>query len=233
MIRLVFRGTARAVAAIAFVASLASAQDARLVARFDARTVAAVTRVVDSARTRSLPTEPLVQKALQGAAKRAPSERVVAAVRELLGELAIARASLGAHSTEPELVAGAGALHAGVPGPILTRIRAARGARSVTVALATLADLIARGVPVQGAVNAVLALASRGAADAELLAFSTQVGRDIAAGAPPAVAVRVRSVSGAGAAAGGARPAPPVRPGNPTPPAGGGRPAGQVPPGPP
>ena len=229
MTSLVCGGLAIALVAIAVVTPPASAQDARLASRLDARTVTAVTRVVDSARARSLPTEPLVRKALQGAAKNAPSERVVAAVRELLGELSIARSSLGARSTEAELVAGAGALHAGIPAATLTRIRAVRGTQSATVAVGTLADLVARGVPVEGAVNAILTLAGRGAADADFVAFSNQVGRDIAAGAPPAVAARVRS---AGAGASGARPATvPGRPDNAAPRAGGRRPAGQVPPG--
>lgn len=234
MIRQLCRGAAIATALLACAALGASAQDPRLASRLDARTAAAMTRVLDSARARSLPTEPLVQKALQGAAKRAPSERVLAAARELLDELALARASLGARSTEAELVAGAGALHAGVAGATLARIRAARGDQSVTVALATLADLIARGVPVQSAVDAVLLLTMRRAADTDFLAFSGQVGRDIAAGAPPAVAARVRSVSAGAVGGRGAKPmAVPGPPGNvapPTPPSGR-RPAAGAPPG--
>jgi hypothetical protein len=221
------RNLVLSLATLVCAASLGLAQDARLTSRLDARTATAVARVVDSARAGALPTEPLVQKALQGAAKRAPSERVLSAVRELLGELASARAALGARSTEAELVAGAGALHAGIPAETLARIRAARGSQSVTVALGTLTDLVARGVPAQGAVTAILALVGRGAADADLLAFGAQVGRDIAAGAPPAVAARVRAGSGAS----GARPA--TAPGRPvtTPPSAGGRPPERAPPG--
>lgn len=97
----------------------------------------------------------------------------------------------------------------------------------MTVALGTLADLVARGVPVDGAVSAIVALASRGAPDADFVTFSNQVGRDIAAGAPPAVAARVRAAG----ASSGARPATvPGRPDN-APRGGGRRPAGQVPPG--
>lgn len=222
MIRLLFRSLALATVLTAVAAFAASAQDARLSARLDTRTAAAVTRVVDSARARSLPTEPLVQKALQGAAKRAPSERVLAAVRELLGELTIARSALGARSTEAELVAGAGALHAGIPAEALARIRELRGGQSVTVAAGTLADLVARGVPVDGAISAVTALVERRAGDADVIAFSNQVGRDIAAGAPPAVAARVRS------RAPGARPATvPGRPDNATSRGRGRRPSGE------
>ena len=227
MIRTLGRSLGISAILVACAALAAGAQDARLSARLDARTAAAVTRVLDSARARSLPTEPLVHKALQGAAKRAPAERVVAAVRELMGELTVARSALGARSTEAELVAGAGALHAGVPAATLTRVRDLRGREPVTVALGTLADLVARGVPVDGAVSAIVALASRGARDADFVTFSNQVGRDIAAGAPPAVAARVRAAG----APSGARPATvPGRPDN-APRGGGRRPAGQVPPG--
>jgi hypothetical protein len=226
VIRILFRSLTIATVLTALAAFAASAQDARVAARLDARTAAAVTRVVDSARARSLPTEPLVQKALQGAAKRAASERVLAAVTELLSELTVARAALGQRSTEAELVAGAGALHAGVPAASLSRIRELRGGQSVTVAVGTLADLVARGVPVDGAVGAVLALVERRAADADVIAFSNQVGRDIAAGAPPAVAARVRSRGP------GARPATvPGRPDNAAPRGRGRRPTGQGNPG--
>ncbi len=214
-----------ALAAVVCLSSAAVAQDARLASRLDPRTAAAVARIVDSARARSLPTEPLVQKALQGAAKRAPAERVLGAVQELAGELAIARSSLGSRSSEAELVAGSSALHAGIAPASLARLRAARGNQPVTIAIATLTDLVARGVPVESAVSAILALADRGARDADLVAFGGQVGRDIAAGAPPGVAARAR----AGATgASGARPATvPVRPGNATPQ--GRRPTGQEP----
>ena len=220
------RIVAIAVALSASDARSLRAQDARISARFDARTAAAVTRVVDSARAARLPTEPIIQKALQGAAKRAPSERVVGALRELLRELSVARAALGARSSEPELVAGASALHAGIEPGTLKRVRDARGSHSATVALGTLSDLVARGGPAEAAANAVLALAGRGASDAEFVAFSGQVGRDIAAGAPPAVAVGVRGA----AAAQGARPAA-GRPPTVTPTVGGRRPAPKTPPG--
>jgi hypothetical protein len=219
---MLFRSLTIATVLTALAGFAASAQDTRLSARLDTRTAAAVTRVLDSARARSLPTEPLVQKALQGSAKRASGERVLAAVRELLGELTVARSALGQRSTEAELVAGAGALHAGVPAATLTRIRELRGGQSVTVAVGTLADLVARGVPVDGAVSAVLALVERRVADPDVIAFSNQVGRDIAAGAPPAVAARVRSRGP------GARPATvPGRPDNAAPRGRGRRPTGQ------
>ncbi|MEJ7810624.1 MAG: hypothetical protein WKG32_09480, partial [Gemmatimonadaceae bacterium] len=51
------------------------ASDARLDARLDPRTRASVAAVLDSARAAGLPTEPLVDKALEGASKRADGAR--------------------------------------------------------------------------------------------------------------------------------------------------------------
>ena len=71
------------------------AQDARLDARLDARTRDAVVAVVDSARGAGIPSEPLVQKALEGASKHADGARILTAVRMLARELGDARSALG------------------------------------------------------------------------------------------------------------------------------------------
>ncbi|MDQ3810146.1 MAG: hypothetical protein M3336_07640, partial [Chloroflexota bacterium] len=57
------------------------AQDARLAARLDPATRKAVEVIVDSARAAGLPTEPLIDKALEGASKRASGGRITAAVQ--------------------------------------------------------------------------------------------------------------------------------------------------------
>src|SRR5207249_8636159 len=70
------------------VAGRATAQqgDSRL-ERLDAATRPTVAALVDSARTAMLPTEPLVQRALEGATKRASGDAIVAAVRRLAADL--------------------------------------------------------------------------------------------------------------------------------------------------
>ncbi len=73
----------------------AAAQDARLAERLDTATAASVQRVVDSARDAGLPTEPLVQKALEGSTLGASGDRIVAAVEALHGQLGRARDALG------------------------------------------------------------------------------------------------------------------------------------------
>src|SRR5438874_12700643 len=80
--------------------------DLRL-ARLDSSTRVAVAAVVDSAKRTRLPTEPLVDKALEGAKKGADGGRIVTAVRGLYAELRSARAALGAGATTDEINSGA------------------------------------------------------------------------------------------------------------------------------
>jgi len=171
-------------------ARAASAQDPRLEHRLDSNTLAAVGALMDSARSAGLPVEPLVQRALEGTAKHAEPDRIIAAVRRLAGELGVARASLGRESSPAELDAGASALRAGVRPEDLTLLRQRR-TQSLTVALAALTDLVTGGVPPDSAAAAVLALASR-ARDDQIADFRRAVERDIALGATPAAAAAVR-----------------------------------------
>ncbi len=154
--------------------------------RLDSISRPIVTALVDSARAVALPTEPLVQRALEGATKRATADRIVAAVRRLALDLSHARDALGPMTSPPELSAAAAALRAGAPPATLTELRRVRR-ESLTVPLAVLTDLVASGVPVDSAASAVLALAAR-ARDADLVEFRRAVERDIALGAPPASA---------------------------------------------
>ena len=172
-----------------------AAQDARLNARLDASTRDAVVALIDSARADGIPSEPLVQKALEGASKHADGARILVAVRMLDHELGEARAALGAASSDAEVIAGASALHAGIAPAALTRMRASRAHGSLTVALAVLSDLIARGVPGDTATTVISALTVAGAQDAELLRFQQGVERDIAQGATPSAALGVRAQS--------------------------------------
>ena len=167
-----------------------AAQDLRLERRLDVATREAVAAIVEAARAAGLPVETLVDRALEGAAKRADGPRIVAAVRLLATELAAARDALGPASLPVELEAGAGALRAGVPAADLTLLRQRR-ARPLTVALGALTDLVTSGVPPDSAAAAVLALAAS-AGDDQLLDFRRAVERDIALGAPPAAAAAVR-----------------------------------------
>jgi len=187
-------------AGLAAPAGSAAAQDerpagARLAGRLDAATREAVLALVDSARAAGLPAEPLVDKALEGASKRAPGPRIVLAVRTLAAELGAARQVLGAGAPAAEVAAAAGALHIGVRPEEIGRLRAGRPGQPLTVALGVLSDLVARGVPTDTATMAVTALVDARVADDRLVDFRRDVERDIALGAPPAAAAAGRLMS--------------------------------------
>jgi hypothetical protein len=170
--------------AVAFIAT-AAAQDPRL-ERLDDATRPLIRVVIDSAHAAGLPTEPLVQRALEGATKGALGPLIVSAVQRLATDLGRARAVLGAGTTPPELEAGAAALRAGAGPAVLAQLRRSRR-QTITVPLAVLTDLVASGVPVDSAAAAVLALAA-GTRDADLIDFRRAVERDIALGASPTAA---------------------------------------------
>ena len=208
---------AGALAAVLFATAAAQEpqhlNDPRL-ARLDTAARSLVAVAIDSARAAGLPTEPLVQRALEGATKDAPGTLIVSAVQRLAADLGRARAALGASATSPELEAGAAALRAGAGPAVLAQLRRSRR-QTITVPLAVLADLVASGVPVDSAAAAVLALAAS-ARDADLIDLRRAVERDIALGAAPtaATAAAMAGVFGADAlhVNAGARDARPGRP---------------------
>src|SRR5437899_5412403 len=176
------RTTSTSLLGATLIATAAAAQDQRL-DRLDPGTRPLVAGVLDSARAAGLPTEPPVQRALEGATKGAPGPLIVSAVQRLAADLGRAREALGPGTTPPELEAGAAALRAGAGPAVLAQLRRARR-QTIAVPLAVLTDLVAGGVPVDSAAAAVLALAPR-ARDADLVEFRRAVERDIALGAPP------------------------------------------------
>lgn len=197
-------------AAIVVAGRTAAQQTDPRLERLDAATRAAVAALVDSARRALLPTEPLVQRALEGATKHASGEVIAAAVRRLAADLGKARDALGSTASPAELNAGAAALRAGASPTILTQLRQARR-EPLTMPLAVLADLVASGVPVDSAAAAVLALAAR-ARDADLVEFRRAVERDIALGAPPAAATTAAATAADVLVNAGARQQRPGRP---------------------
>jgi hypothetical protein len=186
------------VAALVVVAHGALAQDPRLRSALDAETLAKVTRLTDSARAESLPIDPLVGVALEGAQRHAAGPRIARAVQDYLVALRGARAALGSDASAPEIVSGAGVLLAGVPSDVLKQLRSAQPRRSLTVPLVVLADLLARGVPRDTASRAIESATRANARDEDFTALRRLVEQDIVAGASPAAAtmLRVRNISG-------------------------------------
>lgn len=162
----------------------ALAQDARLTERLDPVTAAEVQGVVDSARVAGLPTEPLVQKALEGGTLGASGDRIAAAVHTLHVQLRRARQALGGDASGAELTAAAGALRAGLEPTALRRLQSLRSDRPLVVPIAVLTDLVAEGVPPEEATRSVLDLARDNRPDDDFVALRRQVQRRGAAGEP-------------------------------------------------
>ena len=171
----------------------AQSQDGRLAARLDKPTLVAVSAILDSARNAKLPTAPLVDKALEGAAKGSDGSKIVSAVHQLSVRMASARRVLGASASPDEIKVAASALDVGLSTHDLARIRAAAGKRPVTMPLAVLTDLVGRDVPIATATNLVMQLARSGAKDSELSLFQRNVRADIDRGADPTVAATTRA----------------------------------------
>lgn len=178
---------------IALLGATASAQnvDPRL-NKLDPKTRAAVVAIIDSARAMHLPTGPLVDKALEGAAKRASTERIVSAVRGFAIDLGRARSALGTSSSEMELIGGAQAIRAGIPVQQLERLRKVRPGVQIAAALTVVSDLVAREVPTDTAVSVIARLVSAAATEDQLLGVRADIETDILAGRPPSVAATVR-----------------------------------------
>jgi hypothetical protein len=179
--------------ALALVTGTLSAQDDRLSAKLDGQTHVAVMRSLDAARERGLPLDPLVNKALEGATKRAPGPRIEAAVDTLLRRLEVSRDALAPSPSARDIAAGADALAYGVTRDALASMRTIRPRGSLAVPLAVLTQLVASGVPVARATIAVAELIRRGARDEQLIALSDDVRWYIASGASPEAALDVRT----------------------------------------
>jgi hypothetical protein len=188
------KSSLRIVTALVIVARAAAAQgDPRLVARLDKPTNVAVNAIVDSARVAKLPTAPLVDKALEGAAKGSDGPKIVTAVQQLKLRMTTARSVLGPGASADEIKSASTAIEAGVSERDLARVRAAAGKRSVTMPLAVLTDLIGRQIDGTAATNLVIQLERSGVKDPELALFQRNVRADIDRGADPTVAAQTRA----------------------------------------
>src|SRR5690606_3659261 len=148
-------------ASAVLLAASAAGQEPRLEARLDPVTYRGVVLVIEQARARGLPTEPLVDKALEGVAKRAPGERIIGAVARLSERLAAAHAALGPDASLAEVQAGAEALAVGVPEEALKELRAAVPDGSLAVPLGVLTQLVSRGIAASSPTETTLQLVRR------------------------------------------------------------------------
>ena len=170
---------------------LLSAQESRL-NRLDSATEAEVRGIIESAAARGLPTEPLVQKALEGAAKRADPQRIGQAVRALSERLETARAAFGGTGTTEELVAGASALYVGIPPAALQRVKALRGDGPLAMPLLALTFFVQRGVAREASIDLIESLMSARVNELDLQRLQEAIDLDIRSGAVPLTATHAR-----------------------------------------
>jgi hypothetical protein len=140
-----------------------------------------------------IPEEPLFNKALEGAAKRVPPERLLPAVRDYATRLGEARRAFGPDASVPLLVAGADALQRGVPRAALESLPSDRP-RSPMAVLA-LTELIESGVPRDRAIQILREAIAQRTRDDRMLDISARVRQLIRQGVAPQDAIdRVRRV---------------------------------------
>ncbi len=153
----------------------------------------AVQEITADAAAHGLPTEPLVQKAIEGGAKRVPAERLIAAVRALAARLAGAADAVragGLESPKADVVeGGADGLSAGLSaGHVSALVRASRAAYDPALVLRVAATLAALGVPPKQAVQLVEGMIKDGRSPSDLLSLPGEVQAGVADGATPAEA---------------------------------------------
>lgn len=150
--------------------------------------ISAVAREMEAS---GVPSGPLFNKALEGAAKRVPPAQLVPAVRAYATRLQQARTALGPTAGVPLLVAGADAIQRGVSVDAIRQLPSDRP-RS-PVALLVLAELLESGVPQDRAVRILRASMDQRLQDARMLDIPIRVRRLIRDGVPPAEAIeRIR-----------------------------------------
>lgn len=197
--------------------------------------------VLARAEQRGLGRASLAEKALEGAAKRVPADRLVEALGRRLARLERAREALGPGADAASLEAAGEALGRGLSAEHVRRVAEAASDAERPAALVALAELKTIGVPVDRALAAVESALARGAGPGELMELGTRVRVAMRRGARPGAAARAAArgpgpgalpVAGALVPTGlPAASGPPVPPGT-GPPAGspgGGRPGGDPP----
>lgn len=177
---------------VAVLSAFGGQDDPRLTNRLDPKTREAVTSIIETARKIGVPTETLVDRALEGASKRADGRLIVAAVKNWAEDLRRARQALGPASPDADVVAGAYALRNGVKVQELERLRVAKSGGRYAVALDVVSYLVNRGVPADTIAPVILALATGSASDEQLIALQKDIERDMSGGIAGGTAASLR-----------------------------------------
>jgi len=140
-----------------------------------AEVFAQVEEAARSAEADGIPGDILFNKALEGAAKSVPADRLVPAVQSYGARLREARVAFGPDAGAPLLVAGADAIQRGV-GPNLLR-GLGQGRDRSPMAVLVLADLVETGIGDERALSLVREAMQRRAREQEMLDMPAQVRR--------------------------------------------------------
>ena len=168
------RATALALAIALPVSLAAQTGSTRLAGRVPATALPAIDSIIATAVAESLPTEPLIQKALEGSAKSIPSDRLVSGVRRGLlqlraAHLIVAEALPGRPVPDGHVVAVAAALARGVPAPLVERLITVAPSEPPGPALHAAADMIAHHFDPDSAVDLLIEAHSKGLRGMRLL----------------------------------------------------------------
>jgi hypothetical protein len=181
------------VAATLSLAAPAHAQDdaalATLRSSMSAQAYASFSTILRDARERGLPTQPLVAKGLEGAAKNVPGDRILLAVRQTADALGTAQRLLrpAGITSAAEIGAVATAMQRGVPGEAIASLASdSRGGASIGLAAHVLADLMGHGVPLAVGIEVLGAWRGHGADPARLAEIPAAVERLVRQGVVPA-----------------------------------------------
>ena len=128
-----------------------------------------------AAEQEGIPGDILFNKALEGAAKRVPADRLAPAVEAYAGRLRQARGAFGPEARGPLLVAGADALQRGVGADVLRAL--GQSPDRSPMACLVLADLMETGVGGDHALSLVREALQRRAREQQMLDMPAQVRR--------------------------------------------------------
>ncbi len=153
----------------------------------------AVYTLLNDARAKGIPEEPLIAKVREGIAKQSDPALIGSAVATLLVRLERAQKALAPVYNTEELAAGAGALAVSVPDEMLRNMRRSWPSKPLTVPIGVLTELVANGIPAASAAGRINALLERGASSAQIVALGDTVRSDVAAGRPADASMALRT----------------------------------------
>jgi len=174
----------------------------RLAGRVPAAALPAIDSLIAAAVAESLPSEPLVQKALEGSAKGVPADRLVNGVRRGLLQLRearilVGRAVPGQPPLEGHVAAVAAALARGLPPAIVERLLTAAPDEPPAPALHAAADLVAHGFNSDSAADLLVEAHSKGLKGVRLLDVAMAADHELqrhGGGTPSDALARVRAM---------------------------------------